>query len=219
MPVAVTPRTTLVGLMGLTLATGIIDAASLLGPGHVFTANMTGNVIFLGFALAGRGTTSVALGLVALAAFLVGAAIGGRIGAMGGTAAPRRVFPLEIAALAAAAALAPTGGTGAVVPMVALLAVAMGIRNALVRKLAVADMTTTVLTLTLTGIAADSSLAGGTNPRWRRRVVAAVSMLGGALLGAWLLPLGLRAVLGVAVVAEIASAALIAYVPEPEQTK
>src|SRR6266481_8979898 len=59
----------------------------------------------------------------------------------------------------------------------------MGMRNAAVRKLAVPDMTTTVLTLTITGIAADSSLARGTNPRVQRRVAAVVAMFAGAALG------------------------------------
>lgn len=68
--------------------------------------------------------------------------------------------------------------------MIVLTAIAMGLRNATVRKLAVADMTTTVLTLTLTGIAADSSLAGGTNPRWARRLASVIAMFAGAALGA-----------------------------------
>jgi uncharacterized membrane protein YoaK (UPF0700 family) len=62
--------------------------------------------------------------------------------------------------------------------------VAMGLRNAIVRKLAVPDMTTTVLTLTITGLAADSSLAGGDNPRWQRRVAAILAMTLGAFAGA-----------------------------------
>ena len=60
----------------------------------------------------------------------------------------------------------------------------MGLRNAVVRKLGVADLTTTVLTLTITGLAADSRLAGGDNPRWQRRSVAIVAMLAGAFAGA-----------------------------------
>jgi uncharacterized membrane protein YoaK (UPF0700 family) len=60
----------------------------------------------------------------------------------------------------------------------------MGLRNAAARRLGVADLTTTVLTLTLTGLAADSSLAGGENPRWIRRVASVVALFGGAALGA-----------------------------------
>lgn len=67
----------------------------------------------------------------------------------------------------------------------------MGLRNATVRRLAVPDMTTTVLTLTLTGLAADSSPAGGDNPRLGRRVASVLPMFGGALLGALLLRRGL----------------------------
>ena len=67
--------------------------------------------------------------------------------------------------------------------MIAFTAIAMGMRNAAVRKLAVPDLTTTVLTLTITGLAADSSLARGTNPRLQRRIAAVVAMFAGAALG------------------------------------
>jgi hypothetical protein len=50
-------------------------------------------------------------------------------------------------------------------------------------KSAVPDLTTTVLTLTITGFAADSSLARGTNPRLQRRIAALVAMIAGAVLG------------------------------------
>jgi hypothetical protein len=63
-------------------------------------------------------------------------------------------------------------------------------------------MTTTVLTLTITGLAADSSPAGGNNPRWPRRVLAIVMMLAGASLGAGLLPRGIGWVVGSAAVLE-----------------
>jgi uncharacterized membrane protein YoaK (UPF0700 family) len=209
MPDGTTPPATIAALLGLTFATGIIDAASVLGPGRVFTANMTGNVVFLGFALAGRGTTSIVRGLVALGAFLGGAAIGGRVGSGGRSAAARRGMVLEISALAAATALAWIASSSAVLAIVALLALAMGLRNAMVRTLAVADLTTTVLTLTLTGIAADWSIATGTSPRWRRRAAAAILMLAGAFVGACILQLGLSAALGLALAVEIGSAALL----------
>jgi uncharacterized membrane protein YoaK (UPF0700 family) len=63
----------------------------------------------------------------------------------------------------------------------------MGVRNAAVRKLAERDLTTTVLTLTITGIAADSSIAGGNNRGWTRRSFSVVSMVAGAAAGAWML--------------------------------
>ena len=75
--------------------------------------------------------------------------------------------------------------------VIVLTAVAMGLRNATVRRLAVPDLTTTVLTLTLTGLAADSSLAGGNNPRPLRRIFSVVAMFAGAAIGAILLRYGL----------------------------
>jgi uncharacterized membrane protein YoaK (UPF0700 family) len=66
-------------LLLLTVATGLVDAVSFLGLGHVFTANMTGNVVFLAFALAGADGLSVSASLVALGCFLVGAVAGGRL--------------------------------------------------------------------------------------------------------------------------------------------
>src|SRR3989441_7814048 len=67
-------------LLVLTVTTGLIDAVSVLGLGRVFTANMTGNVVFLGFALARVPGFSAVRSLAALAAFLAGAVIGGRLG-------------------------------------------------------------------------------------------------------------------------------------------
>jgi uncharacterized membrane protein YoaK (UPF0700 family) len=177
----------------LTVATGLIDAASVLGLRHVFTANMTGNVVFLGFALVHAGSASVADCLLALGAFLVGATLGGRLASKGISFTAALVVEVVILAVAAVLASAPSGlpRVGVGLWEIALLALAMGLHNASVRKLAVPDMTTTVLTLTLTGLAADSSLAGGQNPRLPRRVLAVGLMLLGALTGALLLRRGL----------------------------
>jgi len=176
----------------LTFATGVVDAASVLGLGHVFTANMTGNVVFLGFSLAGAGRVATSDCLVALAAFLAGALVGGRLATRG--VSFKAAITVEAALLAAATAVAwATGDTATTrVAEIALLAGGMGIQNASVRKLGVLDLTTTVLTLTLTGIAADSSLAGGNNPRLARRLAAVAIMLTGALAGALLARVGVR---------------------------
>src|SRR5437867_4505398 len=45
-------------LLRLTVVTGLVDAFSYLVLGRVFVANMTGNVVFLGFALARRRCSS-----------------------------------------------------------------------------------------------------------------------------------------------------------------
>jgi uncharacterized membrane protein YoaK (UPF0700 family) len=57
-------------LLTLTFVSGLIDAASFIAMGHVFTANMTGNVVFLAFAFAGVPGLSVVRSTVALAAAL-----------------------------------------------------------------------------------------------------------------------------------------------------
>jgi len=170
-------------LLTMTAVTGVVDAVSFLAMGHVFTANMTGNIVLLGFALAGAGGLSVSRSSVALIAFLAGAVGGGRMTLdVSGHRWVSRGFLMEASLLALSAALA------IIYPLqpyavIASTGVAMGLRNAVVRKLGVADLTTTVLTLTITGLAADSRLAGGDSPRWQRRSVAIVAMLAGAAAG------------------------------------
>jgi uncharacterized membrane protein YoaK (UPF0700 family) len=68
--------------------------------------------------------------------------------------------------------------------IIALTAVAMGFRNATIRQLKIPDLTTTVLTLTLTGLAADSAVAGGSSPNWRRRLASVFAIFAGAAIGA-----------------------------------
>jgi uncharacterized membrane protein YoaK (UPF0700 family) len=205
-----TPRSVIAALMALTLVTGLVDAVSVLDLGHVFTANMTGNVVFLGFALAGKGSASVIASVNALASFMVGAVVGGRMTKKLTPAALRAAFGIEVVLLAMATALCiwPVAMTKHHL-VVALLAASMGLRNSVIRKLAVPDMTTTVLTLTVTGLAADSSLADGKNPRWLRRILAVLVMLGGAALGAAALPYGTSWVVGAATFVEACAVALL----------
>jgi uncharacterized membrane protein YoaK (UPF0700 family) len=180
-------------LLALTVTTGLVDAVSYLGLGHVFTANMTGNVVLLGFGLAHAGGLPVLAPLISLAAFLLGASAGGSIAVS--LAARRRrhlgvALSIEAGLLGCSAVLAAAVtvkiASLAAYAIIALIAFAMGVRNATVRKLAVPDLTTTVLTLTLTGFAADSRPAGGTSHNSRRRAAAVASMLIGALIGALL---------------------------------
>jgi uncharacterized membrane protein YoaK (UPF0700 family) len=151
----------------------------------------------------------VTASLVAFGSFAVGALVGGRIAKTVSAQAVKVAFGLEVATLLVATAIAFTAAQGATLVIVALLAFAMGLRNAVVRKLAIPDLTTTVLTLTVTALAADSSLAGGSNPRWRRRVFAVLAMLGGAALGAAILPLGTACVVGAAAGLEAIAVALL----------
>jgi uncharacterized membrane protein YoaK (UPF0700 family) len=172
-------------LLLMTVVTGTVDAVSILRLGHVFVANMTGNVVFLGFGFAGASGFSISASLVALVAFLVGAAAWGRIPTAGRRRALARTAAFQAVLVAAATAVgAATHGSGERYVLTILLAVAMGAQNVTVRRLAVADMTTTVLTLTLTGLAADRPDLGKSNSHTIRRLAAVASMLAGAVAGA-----------------------------------
>jgi uncharacterized membrane protein YoaK (UPF0700 family) len=222
-PGAVRPLTALVAdprfgplpalLLVLTAVTGVVDAVSILSLGRVFVANMTGNVVFAGFAIVGAPGFSLSASLFALAGFLIGAALGGlaitRSAGDRGTllrAGAVAEFILAAIALAVAAASGDAGTThgtladsAAFTPAVtdalaAILAVALGIQNAVARKLAVPDLTTTVLTMTLTGLGADvRALASGQSTArhaarasFTRRLLAVAVMLAGGVFSAWL---------------------------------
>ena len=204
-------------LLGLTVVSGLIDAVSYLGLEHVFTANMTGNVVVLGFAAAGAPGFSVAHTLTSLGSFVVGAAAGGRGTVRLGGGSRRTWVRLTLAAeavllgITAVVAFAAPGATATAYTLIAVTAFAMGLRNATVRKLGVPDLTTTVLTMTLTGLAADSRAGGGHGIRSPRRTASVIAMVAGATLGAWLvlhhglgIPLAISAGL-VAVLALVAS--------------
>jgi uncharacterized membrane protein YoaK (UPF0700 family) len=176
-------------LVCLTVVTGLVDSFSYLSLGHVFVANMTGNVVFLGFGLAGAGDIAVGASLVAVLAFTLGAATGGRWAVR---RPPHRGHLLAAAAatqaglVVVAAVVADTAGvrsSAARLTLVGVLALAMGAQNAVARRLAVPDLTTTVLTLTVTGMVADAT-------SWSvrlRRLLSVAAMLGGALTGGVLL--------------------------------
>jgi uncharacterized membrane protein YoaK (UPF0700 family) len=141
-----------------------------------------------------------------LLAFMAGALFGGMINVRHSNWTQmrllKRAIEIEALLLLIATSFAATAGTkteispGLTDGLIILLALAMGVRNAVVRKLAVPDLTTTVLTLTVTGIGSDSSLAGGANPRWRTRVTAVITMFAGAATGAMFLRYGVFAPLG-----------------------
>ena len=203
------PRTLTPPLLALTVTAGFVDGASYLGLGHVFTANMTGNVVLLGFGVAGVGGLPVLAPVVSLLAFLVGAAAGGRLAArFGERHAPHlRVGTVaEAVVLGAAALLAAVAsvrvGDAAGYLVIALLAIAMGLRNATVRRLGVPELTTTVLTMTLTGIAADAPSAATA-----RRASAVVAMFAGAVCGALLVKHTLVAPIAVAAAVEAVAVA------------
>jgi uncharacterized membrane protein YoaK (UPF0700 family) len=194
-------------LFGLAAVTGIVDAVCYLGFGHVFTANMTGNVVLLGFAVAGVESLSVTRSVTALAAFLVGAVLGVRLARSIDPSThrwPAVAFGSEAALLFVSATVAGSRSVGPEAPatavylVIVLTGLAMGMRNATIRRLGEREVNTTVLTMTLTGIGADSVFAGGSNQGVLRRVGFVMSVLTGAAAGALLLRYSAALTLGVA---------------------
>jgi uncharacterized membrane protein YoaK (UPF0700 family) len=198
-------------LLILTVVTGVVDSISILALGRVFVANMTGNVVFAGFAIVGAPGFSLSASLFALAGFLAGAAAGGamitRVGSdraallRAGTAAEVALAAVALVLAALSGDAGVSHGTTHIVAgafglaitdaLAAVLATAMGIQNAVARRLAVPDLTTTVLTMTLTGIGADLRAvlrAGDAHAAAKsdlvRRLLAIGTMLAGALTGA-----------------------------------
>ncbi len=189
-------------LLVLTFVTGVVDATSYLNLGHVFVGNMTGNVVFLGFAIGGAEGFSISAPVVALVAFLVGALGGGLICNGIGRHRGRMIAAalLTMAALSGVSLIialfaARAESRASTYALIVLLALAMGLQNAVSRRLGVPGMTTNVLTSTLTGIASDSARAGN-HPHRGRGLVAALTMLAGAAVGAYVvLNAGLSAAL------------------------
>ncbi|MFZ4894463.1 YoaK family protein [Plantibacter sp. Mn2098] len=213
-------------LLALTFVTGLVDAVSVLKLGRVFVANMTGNVVSVGFAIAGAPGFSLWGSALALAGFVLGASIGGvavgRItagvaasaGAGTGTMSGRTrmlrnvllvVVLLFIASVVVAWSTEDAAGPLAQNAIVVLTSFALGLQNAAVRHLAVPDLTTTVLTMTITGIAAD--IRSRDRIAVTRRSFAIVSMLLGATAGGFIvLNLGVTPALATIVVLQLAVA-------------
>jgi uncharacterized membrane protein YoaK (UPF0700 family) len=205
-------------LLALTFSTGLVDAVSYLALGRVFTANMTGNVVLLGFGIAGSDGLPVVAPLVSLGAFLLGSACGGVIVKRTAKRHPRLVasaLVIEVVLLGAATILGAVAnvrpGDAAAYVMIVLLAFAMGVRNAAVRRIGVPDLTTTVLTMTLTALASESPLAGRSGAGSVRRMAAVFAMLIGAVSGALLLKTSLY--LPLLVAAALALVTWLVYVP------
>jgi uncharacterized membrane protein YoaK (UPF0700 family) len=177
-------------MLALTFSTGVVDAVGYLGLDRVFTGNMTGNVVLLGMALTGTTTLPILRPLLALGFFLAGAVVSSRLvrrgeGWSGRVTATLWIIAGLLTAIAVVLAFAlhldpQVVGTIAT----SALGFAMGMQAALARRVKVADVTTVVVTSTLTGLAADSRLAGGTGSMWVRRALAVVLISAGAAAGA-----------------------------------
>lgn len=199
------------GFLGLTGATGLIDAVSYLALGQTFVANMTGNVVFLGFAVVPESGFRFGPPVAAVLGFVLGS-LGGGWAARLLDGRPRRwlatVFSVQAVVLwvctllVGVGVLRETGGTSYL--LIVVLAACFGLQNATVRHVAPRDLTTTVLTLTLTGLAADSVRTA----KPHRRIASIAAMLAGAAIGALLLQVTTSGVIALAGLA-VAAAALI----------
>lgn len=182
-------------MLALTFSTGVIDAVGYLGLDRVFTGNMTGNVVILGMGIVGAEDLPVLGPLVALVGFMAGAAAAGRVLKVAGPGWTRRttiLFGVVAVVMLAVAALLlaidddiarPVGIT-----ITTVLGAAMGVQAATARFIAVKDVTTVVVTSTITGLAADSVLGSGKGSvDSRRRIAAVLLILAGAAAGAALL--------------------------------
>lgn len=201
-------------MLALTFSTGIIDAVGYLGLDRVFTGNMTGNVVILGMALAGADGLPIVSPLLALLGFLLGAAIGGRVlrpVKVGWTDRSTALFGAVgtmMTVLALLLVLVPVRPEALTLAVTTVLGGAMGLQAATARHLSVKDITTVVVTSTLTGLAADSRLGGGHGQPWFRRTAAIVLICAGAGVGALALHVGLALGLGIAAAVTLSVALL-----------
>ncbi len=127
----------------LTFATGLVDAISVLVLGHVFVANMTGNVIFLGFWFVPHSGVDMTAAVVAFVLFLAGTVLGGRFARHLEHDTRRWVtvaLAVECVVLATLSILAGAGvlryHDNTKLILIAGLAIAFGSQNATARQLA-----------------------------------------------------------------------------------
>lgn len=180
-------------MLALTFSTGVIDAVGYLGLDRVFTGNMTGNVVILGMALTGADGLPIVGPVIALAAFMLGALIAGRMlraRPIGWT--PRTtgiIITVGLVILVAAVPLLVTDRPAEwlTFTVTGALGLAMGLQAGAARQLAVKDVTTVVVTSTLVGFAFDSRFGGNAQQQWARRAGAVALIAVGAAVGALLL--------------------------------
>lgn len=183
-------------MLVLTFCTGVVDAVGFLGLDRVFTGNMTGNVVILGMGAARADDLPVVGPVVALVAFMGGALVSGRVlrgvrsGWSGRTTGLLGLVSASLVAAALTCLLVDDPARPVLLGLTAVLGAAMGLQAQAARHLAVKDVTTVVVTSTITGLSADSWLGGRTGQPWARRAGAVALICAGATAGALLLRLG-----------------------------
>jgi uncharacterized membrane protein YoaK (UPF0700 family) len=225
MPVAspVSERSTVVSLLLLTFATGLVDAVSVLALGHVFVANMTGNVIFLGFWFVPRSGVDLTAAIVAFVSFLAGTVLGGRLARHIDSEVRLWLsvaLGVEVVVLLTLSILAGTGvlhyHDNTKLFLIAGLAIAFGSQNATARQFGIQELSTTVLTSTIVGLGFDSRLAGGTGHREKLRYSVVVTMCGGAVVGATMTRFTVAPVIALAAVVVAVAAAIFRFGPHSQ---
>lgn len=201
-------------MLALTFSTGVVDAVGYLGLDRVFTGNMTGNVVLLGMAFAGGADLPILRPALALIFFMLGAALAGRMlrkGPQGWstrTSVALTVVAAALLALAVFVAVADVQGNATLGSITtSSMAAVMGVQAATAKRLKVAEVTTVVVTSTITGLASDSKLAGGDSQYWQRRALAVALIMAGAVAGAAALNVGLWLGLAISAVISVAVAA------------
>ncbi|WP_158168142.1 YoaK family protein [Mycolicibacterium smegmatis] len=214
----VSERLTVTALLLLTVATGVVDAISVLVLGHVFVANMTGNVIFLGFWFVPHSGVDLTAAVVAFPAFVVGTIIGGRLARhLDGRVRTwlATALGVEVVLLTVLSILAGTGvldyQNNTKLFLIAGLAITFGIQNATARQFGIQELSTTVLTSTIVGLGFDSRLAGGTGEREKLRYAVVVTMCVGAVIGATLSRFTVAPVIALAAVVIATSACIFRF--------
>lgn len=199
-------RLELIATLALTFVTGVVDAVGYLGLDRVFTGNMTGNIVILGMGVAGADELPVLGPAIALAGFTAGALAAGltvrRRSSPGWDSRITMLLAVGAAVLLGLTVAVALGGdspgpTGQIVIATAIAAV-MGVQAMVARALAVKDMTTVVVTSTLTSLAGETWAAGGRGAVFNRRLAAIVVIFLGAVAGAVLLRLHMAVPLGLA---------------------
>jgi uncharacterized membrane protein YoaK (UPF0700 family) len=217
-------RLTIAALLMLTFATGLVDAVSVLVLGRVFVANMTGNLVFLGFWFVKSGIDLTG-GVMSFCGFLSGAVIGGRLFRTL-RHEPRRwlttALGIEVVLLTVLSILAGTGvlryHDNTKLFLLGGLAVTFGIQNATARQFGIHELSTTVLTSTIVGIGVESRLAGGTGDRQALRIGVVLSLCSGAVLGATLSNFVIAPVLGLAGIVVAFSLLIFRFGPADRKT-
>jgi uncharacterized membrane protein YoaK (UPF0700 family) len=216
----VSERLTVTSLLLLTFATGIVDAVSVLALGHVFVANMTGNVIFLGFWFVPHSGVDMTAAVVAFASFVVGTVLGGRLARHIDSEVRLWLTVALSAEVVVLVALSILAGTGLLnyhdnskLILIAGLAMTFGSQNATARQFGIQELSTTVLTSTIVGLGFDSRLAGGSGHREKLRYSVVATMCAGAVVGATMTRFTVAPVIALAAVLVAVAAAIFRFGP------